>query len=55
VIGRLRGVMSGGEVERSHVDDISFILGRKLGMAVSEEVRRIVGESSLEKDWPMDQ
>jgi hypothetical protein len=35
--------MSGECVEGSHVDDISCILGSKLGMAVSGGVRRIVG------------
>lgn len=35
-------MMSGG-VEGSHVDDISCILGSKLGMAVGGDVRRIVG------------
>ena len=36
-------MMSGEGVEGSHVDDISCILGSKLGMAVSGGVRRIVG------------
>ncbi len=42
VIGRLRGVLREG-VEGGHVDDISRILRRKLGVAVSRGVRRIVG------------
>ena len=36
-------MMSGEGVEGSHVDDISCILGSKLGMAVGGCVRRIVG------------
>ena len=43
MIGSLRGVMSGEGVEGSHVDNISFILGSKLGVAESGGVRRLVG------------
>jgi hypothetical protein len=43
VIGRLRGVLSGEGVEGCHVNDVSRILRRKLGVAVSRGVRRFVG------------
>ena len=42
VIGRLRGVLSGECVEGRHVNDVSCVLRRKMGV-VSRGARRFIG------------